>query len=208
MSLPRITMEDLEPIPYKVVHEYLSFSMTVLITVVVFLGILISILLFKTITNKNNFNCGTLIINDEFKARDVFKAKKGNPIFSNLYDTVKNTEGGILKRIDENRELLDLLNIAAPDFISNHQWVVGWFKSQDDFLLKLANELRIKIPSEETNYPRPFNGNSSWMDDKTLVVERYMTNEQIGRLVNDYMVKTNGMPLKIVFPEYDKGSDQ
>lgn len=36
-------------------------------------------------------------------------------------------------------------------------------------------------------------------------IERYMTNEEVGRLVTDYMKRTNGEPLLIVFPEYDNG---
>lgn len=186
------------------IYEYLSYSMTALMAIVVFFGVLIFILLFKTKTDRNNFQCGTFVMPEKSRERDLFKSKKENTVFPGLYEAVKNTEGGILKRIDENRELLDLLNIAAPNFINNHQWVIGWFKSQDAFLLKLANELNIKTPSEETNYPRPFNGNGSWMDDKMLTVEQYMTNEQVGRLVKDYMVKTNGMPLQVFFPEYDK----
>lgn len=45
---------------------------------------------------------------------------------------------------------------------------------------------------------------SNWMEDKILTVEIYMTEEQIGHLVKDYMAKTNGMPLQIFFPEYDR----
>ncbi|WP_336432715.1 hypothetical protein [Providencia rettgeri] len=45
----------------------------------------------------------------------------------------------------------------------------------------------------------------SWIEEGELDIELYMSEEQIGRLVKQYMIKTNGMPLKIVFPEYDKG---
>ncbi|EFB70479.1 hypothetical protein [Providencia rustigianii] len=38
-----------------------------------------------------------------------------------------------------------------------------------------------------------------------IVVEQYMSEAQIGRLVKKYMVETSGMSLKIVFPEYDRG---
>lgn len=34
-----------------------------------------------------------------------------------------------------------------------------------------------------------------------MEIERYMTNEEIGRLITDYK------PLLIVFPEYDNGDD-
>lgn len=51
----------------------------------------------------------------------------------------------------------------------------------------------------------PDNEWASWIEEGELDVELYMTEEQIGRLVKDYMVKTNGIPLQIVFPEYDRG---
>lgn len=51
----------------------------------------------------------------------------------------------------------------------------------------------------------PDNELVSWIDENELEVEQYMSENQIGRLVKQYMVETNGMPLKIVFPEYDKG---
>ncbi|HFF1221145.1 TPA: hypothetical protein ACGBDE_004639 [Escherichia coli] len=41
------------------------------------------------------------------------------------------------------------------------------------------------------------------INHKQIEIERYMTNEEVGRLVTDYMKRTNGEPLLIVFPEYD-----
>ncbi|MEX9896961.1 hypothetical protein AB7W86_20610 [Providencia rettgeri] len=58
------------------------------------------------------------------------------------------------------------------------------------------------------NFYSPKNEFESWIDEGELVVEQYMSEVQIGRLVKQYMAETNGMPLKIVFPEYDKGNDQ
>ncbi|HFE3207873.1 hypothetical protein AB7Z60_16395 [Proteus mirabilis] len=49
----------------------------------------------------------------------------------------------------------------------------------------------------------PDNECVSWIEEGELDIELYMSEEQIGRLVKQYMIKTNGMPLKIVFPEYD-----
>lgn len=40
-----------------------------------------------------------------------------------------------------------------------------------------------------------------------IEIERYMTNEEVGRLVINFMKRTNGEPLLIVFPEYDNGDD-
>ena len=42
---------------------------------------------------------------------------------------------------------------------------------------------------------------------KQMEIEHYMTNEEIGRLITDYMKRTNGKPLLIVFPEYDNGDE-
>lgn len=47
--------------------------------------------------------------------------------------------GGIFKRIDENRELVELLQNEAPEFVEKHFWIVRcWLKSQDDFLCDLS----------------------------------------------------------------------
>ncbi|MEG9385115.1 hypothetical protein [Morganella morganii] len=56
------------------------------------------------------------------------------------------------------------------------------------------------IISEDKESPE---SDKSWIDEGCFTVEMYMTEEQIGRLVKDYMKKTNGMPLRIFFPEYD-----
>lgn len=48
-------------------------------------------------------------------------------------------EGGIYKRIDEVRELTELLTKDAPDFLVTHPWVCGWLSSTDDFLNAVAN---------------------------------------------------------------------
>lgn len=42
--------------------------------------------------------------------------------------------GGGLKRIDENRELLELLHKEDPQFLESHPWVVGWFEANDSVL--------------------------------------------------------------------------
>ena len=42
---------------------------------------------------------------------------------------------------------------------------------------------------------------------ETLPIARYMTNEEVGKLVINYMKCSNGKPLLIVFPEYDDGDN-
>ena len=40
-----------------------------------------------------------------------------------------------------------------------------------------------------------------------LDIEQHMSNKYIGRLVTRFLKRTNGAPLLIVFPEYDKGDN-
>lgn len=69
-----------------------------------------------------------------------------------LVKSVKNilgwTGGGVHKRIDENRELLELLQQDAPDFLKNHSWIEGWLKCNDDFF----NELAKTVPISEGRF--------------------------------------------------------
>lgn len=84
--------------------------------------------------------------------------------------------GGIFKRIDENRELLELIQEKAPVFFKENSWVEGWLQSQDGFLNDLAKfvpadaEL-LRFKAQEANsrhegspsYPRPWPGKSNRM---------------------------------------------
>lgn len=72
----------------------------------------------------------------------------------------------------------------------------------DEKIKMIENEKNI---SNDSGSFIPDNEWVSWIEEGELDVELYMSEEQIGRLVKQYMAKTNGMPLKIVFPEYDKG---
>jgi hypothetical protein len=51
--------------------------------------------------------------------------------------------GGVYKRIDENRELLELLNAKAPEFVAAHPWIKGWLQSHDAFLTQLTLDIPI-----------------------------------------------------------------
>ncbi len=74
-----------------------------------------------------------------------------------------------------------------------------YFNYTDDDAEKILKSKNAFYPDDEL---------FSWIDEGELVVEQYMSKDQVGRLVKQYMIETNGMPLKIVFHEYDKGSDQ
>lgn len=71
-------------------------------------------------------------------------------------DVLTRSHRGIHKRIDENRELLDLLQSRAPEFLEKHFWVEGWLRSQDEFLADLLAALPIANPIPSANFPRPW----------------------------------------------------
>lgn len=66
------------------------------------------------------------------------------------------SQRGIHKRIDENRELLELLQERAPEFLATHFWVEGWLRSQDDFLSDLSSALPVPNPVPTGSFPRPW----------------------------------------------------
>ena len=55
-----------------------------------------------------------------------------------LEKVISKTNRGIFKRIDENRELLELLYEKAPELMDKCFWIRCWIESQDEFLSKLA----------------------------------------------------------------------
>jgi hypothetical protein len=70
--------------------------------------------------------------------------------------------GGVFKRIDENRELLELLQARAPKFLEDCFWVEGWLQQQDEFLNALSQT--VPAPNARFNparmppgvFPRPW----------------------------------------------------
>lgn len=66
--------------------------------------------------------------------------------------TTRGTTGGLIKRIDENRELLQLLQAECPTFLTEHRWVEGWIGANDDFFTQLASILDV---SEPLSYRQP-----------------------------------------------------
>ena len=70
--------------------------------------------------------------------------------------TTRGDTGGLLKRIDENRELLELLLRDAPDFMARHFWVEGWIQGNDAFFVQLQSILQVPNHTGSTRYPRPW----------------------------------------------------
>jgi hypothetical protein len=64
--------------------------------------------------------------------------------------------GGLLKRIDENRELLELLQRESPQLLKSNPWMVGWLQANDDFFVELAQLL--KVHSRDIGFPRAWPG--------------------------------------------------
>lgn len=68
---------------------------------------------------------------------------------------VQQAEGGIYKRIDENRELLALLERDAPAFLQAHPWVIGWLQRNEDFLAFLAANVPVEGCFFQPNFGGP-----------------------------------------------------
>lgn len=64
---------------------------------------------------------------------------------NSLSETINRTQGGINKRIAENRELLELIKNHYPEILDEHPWVSGWLDSQEKFLVALADKSGIDI---------------------------------------------------------------
>ncbi|MGQ3054526.1 MAG: hypothetical protein ACT6S0_22310 [Roseateles sp.] len=59
--------------------------------------------------------------------------------------TTRNDTGGLFKRIDENRELLEVLFREAPSFMQSHPWVEGWIKGNDAFFEGVRSTLGLEL---------------------------------------------------------------
>jgi hypothetical protein len=65
--------------------------------------------------------------------------------------------GGLIKRIDENRELLELIQERVPEFVTSHPWLVGWIKANDQFFTQLEGILEThQALLMAQDYPRPW----------------------------------------------------
>lgn len=77
--------------------------------------------------------------------------------FQSVLDVLTFSQRGVFKRIDENRELLELLQREAPDFLERFGWVEGWIHSQDEFLVDLSKFVPDEYqPKHSYKFPRPY----------------------------------------------------
>lgn len=71
--------------------------------------------------------------------------------------------GGVHKRIDENRELFELLQRKAPEFLASNPWVESWLQNNDEFFVALADSVPLtegrflaQAQSRTDLFPRPW----------------------------------------------------
>lgn len=83
---------------------------------------------------------------------------------------IEKNEGGIYKRISENREVLQAILEKAPELISKEPAILDWIKDTDKFLHLLADV--IPHNPENCSYPpsilrQHFRVNSKFVDFET-----------------------------------------
>lgn len=90
-----------------------------------------------------------------------------NKLLLEVQRIVGQSEGGVHKRIDENRELLELLQNQAPEVLVRNPWIEGWFRSHDNFLNDIATAVKVENPmlKPRKDFPR------SWPTAKGKLVE-------------------------------------
>lgn len=94
-----------------------------------------------------------------------FRRRRADAKRLKAIDTVMQGVGrGVFKRIDENRELLELLQSECPELLERCFWIAGWLADQDRFLAELVeasqlvNSHRDRNLSAVLSFPRPWPG--------------------------------------------------
>lgn len=85
--------------------------------------------------------------------------------------------GGVYKRIDENRELLELLQTEAPQLLASYPWIESWFDSNDDFFFEIERHVDPRSTkarfrpcmSGSRPFPRPWPGSANLGRDPLLL---------------------------------------
>ncbi len=90
----------------------------------------------------------------------ILNARSNAESLQAIGNVVSQVGRGVFKRIDENRELLELLKSRCPEFLEQHFWVEGWIRSQDEFLTAIADASGAhkppRVSGNESAYPRPW----------------------------------------------------
>ncbi len=67
----------------------------------------------------------------------LFRRTRQAERLKGIDQTVARVGGGIAKRIDENRELLEVLQARCPHLLREKPWIVGWLRANDEFFAEL-----------------------------------------------------------------------
>ena len=91
------------------------------------------------------------------KIREHFKKLRKHEA---IMTVIQHHHGGIYKRLDEGRELLETIKKECPEMLGNQFWIEGWLKSQDQFILDLieASEAKDRLVHPGSRFPRPWPG--------------------------------------------------
>lgn len=98
--------------------------------------------------------------------------------------------GGVHKRIDENRELLELLQQEASELIASKPWIISWVQSNDDFFCELEavvplNEGRFldQAKRKGSGFPRPWPGEDAESLNRQIAAATPATNTPSARWI-------------------------
>ncbi|QOX81035.1 helix-turn-helix transcriptional regulator (plasmid) [Trichlorobacter lovleyi] len=75
--------------------------------------------------------------------------------------------GRVWKRLDEHRELAELITCKAPDLLNEHPWIAQWFRNQDIFLMAAA-ELSHVPGQDDADRDRGVRKPPAWMNPSVL----------------------------------------
>lgn len=89
-----------------------------------------------------------------------------NRKLNSLIEVIKNSEGGIEKRLDENRELLETIIRDSPNLLKDNPWIVHWVRSTEQYLLKVSGAANINIDVKRI---RPFPKVTPSFTDHTFI---------------------------------------
>jgi hypothetical protein len=78
----------------------------------------------------------------------LFRKSKYQTRLRAIESVIRCAGGGVFKRIDENRELLELIQRESPEFLRKNSWVISWLKSHDDFFTELAKATQMQVSDE------------------------------------------------------------
>lgn len=82
--------------------------------------------------------------------------------------------GGVQKRIDENRELLELLQERAPGFLKENDWVEGWLANNDEFFVgleQISKSVGVELRNPDFYPIRPWPGSERAQTDPVAIAE-------------------------------------